>query len=144
MRKIKLTDRKPEYKDLPFLTFKEGKWDFWEDTDWFDELTEKEHMIFDYWYPLKQEKGANSSIKQLLIDTWHEAGRYYLQNAGVKVVGGTMTFEEFFNNNRDDVSKWIDKGQSEQVYCCCDNQYKVQEVDNGALICDNCKELIKQ
>lgn len=35
-------------------------------------------------------------------------------------------------------------GRSEQVYCLCQTPEKVQEVDNGALICNYCKELIRQ
>ncbi len=34
--------------------------------------------------------------------------------------------------------------RSEQVYCRCIKPDKVQEVDGGALICDYCKELIRQ
>lgn len=38
-------ERLPEFKDLPFITKGAGgEFELWEDTDWFDELTEKEQL----------------------------------------------------------------------------------------------------
>jgi hypothetical protein len=43
----------PEIKDLPFIT-KQGKnYELWEDSDWFEELSDKERLDWDGWVSLK-------------------------------------------------------------------------------------------
>lgn len=65
---IKQSDREPTMKDLPFITF--GKKlshfpksralqevrDIWEDSDWFQELTEVERLEWVYWQPFVSPK----------------------------------------------------------------------------------------
>lgn len=64
MEWIKMEDRQPEDKDLPFLTmhyklknFPESGVTFehvglWEDADWFLELDDEERMLWKYWTPI--------------------------------------------------------------------------------------------
>lgn len=57
----KMSERKPELEDIPFITAEKRSthtvYDFWDDTDWFDELSEKEYNEWDYWMnvPKRQE-----------------------------------------------------------------------------------------
>lgn len=49
----------PTMKDLPFLTRKKTKfgysYDLWEDTDWFDELTDKDRLEWEDWHRLESK-----------------------------------------------------------------------------------------
>ncbi len=49
---INIKDQEPTIKDLPFATCLDNKWEFWEDSDWFQELSEKERLEHEYWLPL--------------------------------------------------------------------------------------------
>ena len=56
MNWIKQSDQEPTEKDLPFLTWDGYDYEFWEDVDWFDELTEKERLMWTHWIPLQPPK----------------------------------------------------------------------------------------
>lgn len=65
---IKQEDKEPTEKDMPFVTFGvklshfpksdafNEFWQFWDDSDWFMELTEEERLEWVYWMPLKKPK----------------------------------------------------------------------------------------
>ena len=44
----------PEIKHLPFVTFdKDGNYELWEDSDWFQELTDKDKSKYVKWISVK-------------------------------------------------------------------------------------------
>lgn len=61
---ILMEDRQPDHKDVPFLTmhyklsrFPESGVTFeyvnlWDDSDWFEELTDEERSMWKYWMPI--------------------------------------------------------------------------------------------
>ena len=51
---IKLKDIEPTEKDIPFITWGlYSRYEVWEDTDWFCELTPEERTArVEYWYKL--------------------------------------------------------------------------------------------
>ena len=54
-RWIKMSDREPMIKDLPFLTYyrtQVGPFELWEDSDWFQELGEEERLQYTHWMPI--------------------------------------------------------------------------------------------
>jgi len=53
-RWIKMSDREPTIKDLPFVTYEEISEDIelWEDSDWFQELGEEERLQYTHWMPI--------------------------------------------------------------------------------------------
>jgi len=63
MEWIKQSSREPTHRDMPFVTYlrvinfhgedlEYEEYDFWDDTDWFFELTEEERQEWKYWCPL--------------------------------------------------------------------------------------------
>lgn len=46
----------PVFKDLPFVTYNKNGFEFWEDTDWFNELTEKDRLSWSHWARIRKPK----------------------------------------------------------------------------------------
>ena len=58
MKWIRMSERKPEIKDLPFVTYMMGYggrayWELWEDSDWFQEIPELEQLEWTDWLKLE-------------------------------------------------------------------------------------------
>lgn len=53
---ISMKDQEPAIKDLPFLTLDGRHLELWSDSDWFDELSEKERLAHEFWLPVKLPK----------------------------------------------------------------------------------------
>lgn len=49
---VNIKDREPTIKDLPFVTYLNKVWELWEDSDWFQELSENERLEHKCWLPL--------------------------------------------------------------------------------------------
>jgi len=50
MNWISIKDKEPVWDDIPFITYdKYGTFDVWEDTDWFQELSEKDRLEHTHW-----------------------------------------------------------------------------------------------
>lgn len=58
-------------------------------------------------------------------------------------------FEKFFNKNSDSICEKDTqikeyKEKENKKYCSCHQSFKIQEVEDGDLICEFCRKLIKQ
>ena len=59
MEWIKMSEQEPIIKDLPFIAFDGdmyNKYEVFEDSDWFEELTEKDRLEYSHWMPITNPK----------------------------------------------------------------------------------------
>ena len=53
---IDMSERMPSKDDLPFLTCIDNDWEFWEDVDWFHELSDDERLAHKRFLPAERLK----------------------------------------------------------------------------------------
>jgi hypothetical protein len=68
MNWIKQSEQEPTEDDLPFITymsdFGADQFELWEDSDWFQELSESERLEWEQWAPVK------APAENSLLDKW--------------------------------------------------------------------------